>query len=81
MCDRLILTCAFWPGWIEADPSPDQQHWVWLWACLGRGLRSCVQWFGKWLCGETRAWLWRYWLWIWVAQPVCSHFYWSVTTF
>jgi len=28
--DRLILICVFWPGWIEADPSPDQQHWGWL---------------------------------------------------
>jgi len=25
--DRLILFCVFWPGWIEADPSPDQRHW------------------------------------------------------
>jgi len=25
--DRLILICVFWPGWIEADPTPDQQHW------------------------------------------------------
>jgi len=26
----LILTCAFWPGWIEADPSTNQQHWGWF---------------------------------------------------
>jgi len=26
---KLIFICVFSPGWIEADPSPDQQYWGW----------------------------------------------------
>jgi len=32
---RLILTCVFWPGWTDANPSPDQHQWGWFQACLG----------------------------------------------
>jgi len=39
--DRLILLCVFWPGWIEADPLPDQQHWGGFELLLG--LRNSIQ--------------------------------------
>ena len=43
------------------------------------GLRSSIQWIGKWIYrGDYSAWVWRYWLWIWGNQPVCSRFYWTV---
>jgi len=59
-------------GWIEADPSLDQQHWGGFELLLG--LRNSIQRIEKWLHGETRAWLWRYWLWIWGPQSICFHF-------
>jgi len=75
--DRLILVSVFWPSWKEADPSPDHEHW----GCfdLLRVLRNNIQGIEKWLHGETRAWFWRYWLWIWGAQPACFHFCWTVS--
>jgi len=47
-------------GWIEADPSPDQQHWGGVGGGFEfvRGRRNSIQWIEKWLHGETRAWLW-----------------------
>jgi len=52
---RLILTCVFW---LDRSRSMARSTrfsgfgLVW-------GLRSSIQWIGKWLHMETRAWLWR----------------------
>jgi len=48
MCGFNVVICGIWPVFprkIEANLSPDQQHWGWLWTCLVV-LRS-AQFFGK----------------------------------
>jgi len=47
------MLCVYWPGSIEADPSPDQQHWGGF--QLVQGLRNSIQWIETRLHGETRA--------------------------
>jgi len=38
----------------------------------GFELLNSIQLIEKWLHEETRAWLWRYWLWIWGVSPLAS---------
>jgi len=49
----------------------------WLRACLG--VRSSIHKMEIDFIRETRAWIWRYSLWIWWCHPDCPNIYWTVS--
>jgi len=63
--------------WTEANSSPDKQHWVAFKFVWGGFVVVCNKLENDFI-GETRAWVWRHWLWTWGAQPAWLYFFWTV---